>query len=210
MKLLRNTVESMKTNIITVLLAATLVGGVAGELHPVRASLPGAIAQNQETQSVWSLYTSPDADFSILMPGDPTITESSTNIEAVTVKINGFAVKRYDDTVQYLVTRIDIPAELNLEAVDPEQFLEVMQQQIVEQVEGEVLAAEGISLKDNYPGREIKIQATQAGQVYIVINRLYWVGRKLYQVSVTVPQNLESSLTGSSTGFLNSFQLLEE
>jgi hypothetical protein len=202
----------MKSKIITVLLTATLAGGVIGQLQSVRANLFGAIAQNQETQaqSVWSLYTSPEADFSILMPGDPTITESSTNIEAVAVNINGFAVKRYDDTVQYLVTRIDIPEELNLEAVEPEQFLEIMQQQIVEQVEGEVLATEIISLKDNYPGREIKLQATQADQVYIVINRLYWVGRKLYQVSVTVPQNLESSLTGSSTGFLNSFQLLEE
>ncbi|MFP4297854.1 MAG: hypothetical protein ACLFT0_08360 [Spirulinaceae cyanobacterium] len=202
----------MKSKIITVLLTATLVGGVIGQLQSVRANLSGAIAQNQETQaqSVWSLYTSPEADFSILMPGDPIITESSTNIEAVAVNINGFAVKRYDDTVQYLVTRIDIPEELNLEAVEPEQFLEIMQQQIVEQVEGEVLATETINLKDNYPGREIKLQATQADQVYIVINRLYWVGRKLYQISVTVPQNLESSLTGSSTGFLNSFQLLEE
>ncbi len=200
----------MKKNIITLLLTASLAGGVTGQLQPVRANLQGAIAQNQETQSVWSLYTSPDADFSILMPGDPTITESSTNIEAVAVNINGFAVKRYDDTVQYLVTRINIPAELNLEAVDPEQFLEVMQQQIVEQVEGEILASETISLKDNYPGREIKLQATQADRVFIVVNRLYWVGRTLYQVSVTVPQNLESSLTGSSTGFLNSFQLLEE
>lgn len=200
----------MKMKIITVLLTATLVGGVTGQLQPIRASLPGAIAQTQPNQSVWSLYTSPEADFSILMPGDPVVTESSTNIEAVAVNIDGFAVKRYDDTVQYLVTRIDIPAELNLESVNPEQFLEAMQQQIVEQVEGEILATETLTLKNNYPGREIKLQATQEDQVYIVTNRLYWVGRKLYQVSVTVPQDLEPSLTGSSTGFLNSFQLLQE
>lgn len=200
----------MKSQIFTVLLTATFVGGVTGQLQPIRASLPGAIAQTQPNQSVWSLYTSPEADFSILMPGDPVVTESSTNIEAVAVNINGFAVKRYDDTVQYLVTRIDIPAELNLETVNPEQFLEAMQQQIVEQVEGEILATETLTLKDNYPGREIKLQATQEDQVYIVTNRLYWVGRKLYQVSVTVPQDLEPSLTGSSTGFLNSFQLLQE
>lgn len=199
----------MKLNIMMVLLAATAMGGIRELPQPAQANSPIAIAQTPQSQSIWSLYTSPEADFSILMPGDPEITESSTNIAAVAVNINGFAVKRYDDTVQYLVTRINIPEELNLEAVDPEQFLEAMQQQIVAQIEGEIIATENISLKENHPGREIKLQATQADQVYIVINRLYWVDRKLYQVSVTVPQNLEPSLTGSSTGFLNSFQLLE-
>ncbi|MEC4803816.1 MAG: hypothetical protein SAJ12_02940 [Jaaginema sp. PMC 1079.18] len=199
----------MKAKIITVLLTATFVVGVTGQLQSVQASSPTAIAQNPQNQSVWSLYTSPDADFSILMPGDPEVTESSTNIDAVTVKIYGFTVKRYDDTVQYLVTRINIPEELNLEAVNPEQFLEAMQQQIAAQVTGEVIASEIISLKENYPGREMTVKIAQADQTYITINRLYWVNRKLYQVSVTVPETLEPNLTGSSTGFLNSFQLLE-
>jgi hypothetical protein len=199
----------MKYSVITALLATTLVvsGTFPSSSMSAIASSPVIIAQSP---SVWSIYTSPDADFSILMPGDPAIAESSTDIDSVTVNIHGFAVKRYDDTVQYLVTRIDIPPELNTDTLDPERFLEAMQQQILQQTQGELIAQESLLLNNNYPGREIKFQATQNDQVYIAINRLYWVGRKLYQVSVTVPQPLESSLTGSSTGFLNSFKLLEQ
>lgn len=176
-----------------------------------------AIAQEQEvqpaaapaSQSVWSVFTSPQQDFSVLMPGEPQETSASTSINTVSIDIQGFVVRRYDDTVQYLVTRIDFPADLDTQNIDPEQFLEAMQSRILAQAEGELLEAQNVSL-NNYPGREIKLQATQDEQVMVAINRLYWVNRKLYQISVTVPQTLEPSLAGSSTGFLNSFRLITD
>jgi len=192
--------------------SATLIVALLLSRSP---AIQPAIAQEPEqeqtpverSQSVWSVFTSPQQDFSVLMPGEPQATSASTNIDAIAVEIQGFVVQRYENTVQYLVTRIDFPADLDTQNIDPEQFLEAMQNRILEQAGGELLDQQSVTL-NNYPGREMKLQATQGDRAFVAINRLYWVDRKLYQISVTVPEALEPSLAGSSTGFLNSFKLI--
>lgn len=168
-------------------------------------------ATNLETveiaQSVWQRFTSPGGDFTILMPGEPSATAASTTINDAPVAIVGYFVARYDDTVRYLVTRIDFPDSLDTNKIDREQFLSAMQNQILQQANGQMLQDRTITL-GSYPGREMKLQTTSNNRPYISINRLYWVDRSIYQISVTVPQNLESSLAGSSTGFLDSFKLV--
>jgi hypothetical protein len=196
----------MRLSPVSPALILTLLLGVFPTLQPAAASFrhaPSAIAQ-----SVWRQFTSPRGDFSILMPGEPIATTASTTIENSSVNLEGFVVQRYDNTVQYLVTRIEFPNNLNTESIDPNQFLAAMQNQILQQTNGQVLQERSLALS-NYPGRELKLQTTEGDRVYIVTNRLYWVNRKLYQISVTVPQNLEPSLAGSSSGFLDSFKLLQ-
>ncbi|MDY6784604.1 MAG: hypothetical protein SW833_19015 [Cyanobacteriota bacterium] len=160
-------------------------------------------------QSVWQLFASPQGDFEILMPGVPSLTPVvTTTVGNLPVSIEGFVIQRYDNTVQYLVTRIDLPEELNTEEVEPDRLLAAMQNQIVQQTGGQVLQ-EGTVMLDNYPGRELKLETLEGDRTYVITNRLYWVDRKLYQISVTVPQDIEPSLAGSSAGFLDSFKLVQ-
>jgi hypothetical protein len=189
-------------------LILALLLGTNPNLQPTIASeTPEAL---EIAQSVWQPFASPQGDFTVLMPGEPSATPAATTtVGSLLVSIEGFVVQRYDNTVQYLVTRIDFPEDLNTEGIDPNQFLAAMQNQIVQQTNGQVLQERTVMV-DNYPGRELKLQTTDRDRVYILTNRLYWVGRKLYQISVTVPQDLEPSLAGSSAGFLDSFKLAQE
>ncbi|MBD2580398.1 hypothetical protein [Oscillatoria sp. FACHB-1406] len=200
----------MKLRIVSPALILTLLFGNAPCFASSLKSAPST-ATTFETleiaQSVWRRFTSPGGDFTILMPGEPKATAASTTINDAPVAIVGYFVERYDDTVRYLVTRIDFPNSLDTSKIDREQFLSAMQNQILQQTNGEMLQDRVVML-GSYPGREIKLQTTSNNRPYIAINRLYWVDRSIYQISVTVPQNLESSLAGSSTGFLDSFKLI--
>lgn len=193
----------MRFSIVSPALILALLLGNYPTLQPAIAFETLEIAQ-----SVWRRFNSPQGDYTLLMPGEPIATTASTTINNLPVDIEGFVVQRYDDTVQYLVTRIDVPATLNTEGIDPNQFLAAMQNQILQQTNGQVLQERIVTL-GNFPGRELKLQTTTGDRTYIITNRLYWVDRKLYQISVTVPQNLEPSLAGSSVGFLDSFKLVQ-
>lgn len=183
------------------LIVAILLGG-----YP---TVSPALARVEIAQSVWRLFASPQGDFTILMPGEPIATQATTNIDTVAVNIQGFVVQRYDDTVQYLVTRIEIPDELDITEMEPNQLLSAMQNQILSQTNGQLVEQSRVML-GNHPGQEMKLQMTDENdRAFVVINRMYWVDRKLYQVSVTVPTNLEPSLAGSSQGFLDSFKVVQ-
>ncbi|MGD2181599.1 hypothetical protein [Lusitaniella coriacea] len=183
------------------LIVALLLGG-----YP---TLSPALARTEIAQSVWRLFASPQGDFTILMPGEPIATQATTNIDTVAVDIQGFVVQRYDDTVQYLVTRIEIPDELNITESEPNQLLTAMQNQILSQTNGQLVEQSRVMLGD-YPGQEMKLQTVDENdRAFVVINRIYWVDRQLYQLSVTVPTSLEPSLAGSSQGFLDSFKFVQ-
>ncbi|MBE9117586.1 hypothetical protein IQ249_16940 [Lusitaniella coriacea LEGE 07157] len=183
------------------LIVALLLGG-----YP---TLSPALARTEIAQSVWRLFASPQGDFTILMPGEPIATQATTNIDTVAVDIQGFVVQRYDDTVQYLVTRIEIPDELNITGTEPNQLLTAMQNQILSQTNGQLVEQSRVMLGD-YPGQEMKLQTVDENdRAFVVINRIYWVDRQLYQLSVTVPTSLEPSLAGSSQGFLDSFKFVQ-
>lgn len=159
----------------------------------------GAMAQELKR------FTSPDGGFSIMMPGEPKVSESkipSADGQPTTQKqyVAG------GEAGVYLVSFQDNPNLVNANPAKITQALNSGREGLKKAFGGEVLEEKQIELMGDHPGREVRLSIPAAnGQGRC---RLFLAGTRLYQVmAVGTPQFVQSEQTRT---VLDSFSLSEK
>jgi hypothetical protein len=106
----------------------------------------------------------------------------------------------------WLVGYSDYP-EATVKASDPATMLAGARDGAVANANGQLVSDVEVTL-NGYPGREFSAAVTQNGQEFVLRQRVYMVGNRLYQVLVLVPKGEEDS--PEVEAFFQSFQLTEE
>jgi hypothetical protein len=150
------------------------------------------------------LFKSEEGGFSIVAPYALQETSQSVNTEAGTIEVHMFIAEQGQEA--WLVGYSDYPEEI-VQASDPEAILAGARDGAVANVNGQLVSDTEISL-DGYPGREFSASVTQNGQDFVLRQRVFLVGNRLYQMVVIVPKGTESSTEVED--FLHSFQLIAE
>lgn len=160
--------------------------------------------------SVWSNFVATQDGFSVLMPGTPTPMGGSFNLGNMPLQMQQYvAVQgKGDRPITYSVGWMEFPPTLKQELSNSNQFFQDYLKGLSSQVNGQLLQQGPLQLRGN-PGRSFKLKTTLNQQPYILNHRIYLVGSRLYSISATVPQSMESSLAKSTAGFLQSFKLLK-
>ncbi|MFM2061554.1 MAG: hypothetical protein RLZZ507_1224 [Cyanobacteriota bacterium] len=192
----------MKFQIIPYSLAIFFLGSGYTITQTVSANQPLIIAQ-----SIWKIFSDPEGGFSILMPGTPTVAKQKVNTKDGTVEVHIFTVERQQEEVKYTVAYIDYPEEY----IDilkrnnmVEQAIDAGKKTALQNAKGTLISEEKISLGD-YLGKEVNY--TKPGDK-IIKQRIFLVGRRLYQVSAETTIQKQKYLTKSISGFCDSFKLL--
>ncbi len=182
-------------SILTISLLLTGYG-----IKPVMAEKPYLIAQ-----SVWSKFTSEEYGFSILMPGKPLISnESVVMINGKKLNSISFFTNQYNKAY-YVISVVDFNSVPN-----KEEQIDILKQFFTEKVSES--HAQLISEKDiifnNYSGEEFQIKVNIDNTPYSIKDRAYFVKNKIYVITTRISDDMISSLSVSTQGFLDSFQLL--
>ncbi|AFZ57742.1 hypothetical protein H6G54_16900 [Anabaena cylindrica FACHB-243] len=192
----------MKSRFLPYSLAAFVLFSGYTITQTVLANEPLIIAQ-----SIWKIFSSPEGNFSILMPGKPTETKQKINTKNGIVEVNVFTVERPQDDVKYTVAYIDYPddyIELLKRNNLVEEAINTGKKTALQNSKSTLISEEKISL-GRYSGREVNY--TKPGDL-IVKQRIFLVDKRLYQVSVETSKNKQKYLVKSISGFCDSFNLL--
>lgn len=180
-----------------------LGGGMALVSEPV---LPMAQAQSSSAKSVWQTFNPSGGRFSILMPGTPVPLGTSFTVEGQEMQLQQFVSAQQNDQVVYMAGWLDLP-EGGIQAGAMADSLDSVRDGFRQRLNGKLLQEFEMTLS-GHPGRHFKLSAKVDNRDYLITQRVYLRGDRLYQITTMVPQNLESSLQGSITGFLKSFKFL--
>ncbi|NET01192.1 MAG: hypothetical protein F6K62_05250 [Sphaerospermopsis sp. SIO1G2] len=191
----------MKFKLISfTLLASLLIGGFIN-IKPVLANQP------TQVQSIWSVFSSPQGGFRILMPGQPQVTKQKVKTKTGQVEVNLYSVERKEEGSKYTVAYIDYPTEyidLLIKRNLVEQAIDTGKNTALSQAKGTIISEEKITL-NGYQGKEVNY--TKPGNL-VIKQRIFLVGKRLYQFSAEVSKDKQKYLTKSISGFCDSFTLL--
>lgn len=187
------------------LLIGTLLigGGMAMVSAPV---LPIAQAQSSAAKSVWQTFNPSGGRFSILMPGSPVPLGTSFTVEGQEMQLQQFVSAQQNDQVVYMAGWMDLPKG-GIRAGELEDSLDSVRDGFRKRLDGRLLQEFTMTLS-GHPGRHFKMSARVDNRDYVITQRVYLRGDRLYQLTTMVPQGLEGSLQGSVSGFLKSFKFL--
>jgi hypothetical protein len=155
------------------------------------------------SRSAWEEFTSEKGRFSILMPGKPKsqIIPVSTQIGT----INVHALKANTGGFTYMVGYADYP-EAIVQSAMPGAMLSGARDGAVANVQGKLIDERAVSLRI-YPGRELKIEATEGSRMVMIQARIYLVNTRFYQVMVIGAKDRFSE--SNADAYLDSFKLLD-
>ena len=87
-----------------------------------------------------------------------------------------------------------------------QQQLEAEREHLLTRFGGRLLAEEPVYL-NAHPGQHYQLLSQIGSERYVITNRAYWVGDRLYQMTVAVPQHRFPGFVGMAEGFMRSFQV---
>lgn len=180
-------------------LACTLLLGSAS---PV--ALPPQPILAQVGRSAWRTFQPSGGRFSILMPGDPVPLGTAFSVAGKELQLQQFVSSQQNDQVIYMAGWIDLPGK-NIQGAAIERSLDTMRDGFRNNLNARLLHEFPLTL-GGARGRHFKMQAQIDNRRYLVTQRLYVRGNRLFQITAMVPQTMESSLQGSVIGFLRSFK----
>ncbi|MFM7406753.1 MAG: hypothetical protein ACKO3K_08840 [Cuspidothrix sp.] len=191
----------MKNRLLNSGLAVLVFCGSYSITQTVSANQPVNIAQ-----SVWKLFSAPDASFRILMPGTPQQAKQTVSTKSGNLELNMFTVERQQEEVKYVVGYVDYSSEY-IELLNRNNLvskaLDNGRDSVIKRAKGTLISEQKISL-GNYSGREINYN--KPGNK-IVKQRIFLIDKRLYQVSVETTKKRQKFLTKSIGGFLDSFNV---
>lgn len=162
-----------------------------------------------EVKSIWSVFSSTQGGFRILMPGKPTETTEKVKTKTGEIEVKMFSVERQEEGTKYTVAYIDYPQEYidllvkkNLVA----QAIDTGKNTALKSAKGTIINEEKITL-DGYLGKEVNYTKPDNR---ITKHRIFLVGNRLYQLSAEVDKAKQQYLTKSISGFCDSFKLLSK
>jgi hypothetical protein len=179
------------------LCALKLLTAIALLAAPTGILLSAAPAQSQQaTGSIWKVFNAEAGGFSLLMPGEPTASQSDG--------VTSYSVTRAKESVTYTVSHIDFPVNPTKEPNGLAEAFTGIKEGIVEEG-GKVQQEQPIVLKGGFPGKELRVVMPDGALTRV---RSYIVGKRLYLVMVST--NNEKALKQSLQGFLDSFRVKPE
>ncbi len=149
----------------------------------------------KSTKSIWSVFSSEDGGFRLLMPGQP-ITSSSDGVTS-------YSITRAKESVTYTVSYTDFPINPAQETNGVQNALAGVKTGIIEEG-GKIQQQQTINLK-GFPGEELRIVMPDGALTRL---RSYIVGKRLYLIMASTDN--ERNLKQSLQGFLDSFQVNPE
>ncbi len=153
-------------------------------------------------QATWSEYSSPEGEFSVLMPGTPTKQIRSVQTASGPLDAHMFLVEH--GGVAYMVAFSDYPTMV-IQDRPSQLILDGARDGAVANANGKLLGESMVSL-NGHQGRELDIEP-MGGKVTIRA-RIFLVDHRLYQVMVLTPKGKDFS--GDVRKFLDSFSLRPE
>ena len=143
------------------------------------------LAYGLQIESEWVKFTSPEGQFSLLLPHQPKleVVHDPTNDKLVHNRFNEFE-EGYGFVIEYFD---------EVKTSDPERDLDRIRDGILEAVKGKLISENKISL-NGHPGRELELDVTASNGVKISTTiRTYLVGSKLYSMSYIWRQDIEAA-----------------
>jgi TonB family protein len=199
----------LKTIARHTLLFVILIGGVivcpaqTGRPEPVPAPRPEA----ESDPASWKEYSSAEGRFSITFPGTPKVEVTTMNVPGGTFEIHIHNLKA---SSEYGVIYADYQIPVGDSNV-AKQLLDNGAKGAAATVNAELLSMTDITI-DGSPGRLLRERLPDGR---ILKAKMYLVGRRLYQIAVTMPQ-AENAPDGGKADeefadkFLDSFKLIAE
>ena len=150
-------------------------------------------------------FQSRDGGFSIMTPYTLKETTQFMDTQIGKIEVHFFIADQGEKS--FLVVYSDYPSEV-IKTSDPEKMLDGSRDGAINNVKGELVSEEHISL-NNYPGRDFTIGAqTENGQDLFMRGRIFLVENRLYQIMVMATKGNENNK--EIDDFLESFALLSK
>lgn len=167
---------------------------------------PSNGTKSSGTKSVWKTFNPSGGRFSILMPGAPVPLGTAFVVEGQEMQLQQFVSSQQNDQVVYMAGWMDLP-EGGLPSGELQSSLDSVRDGFRKRLNGKLLKEFKMTLS-GHPGRHFKMSAQIDNRAYLITQRVYLRGDRLYQITTMVPERLEGSLRGSISGFLKSFKFL--
>ncbi len=154
----------------------------------------------------WRTFVSKAGAFTVNIPGVPTA--DSTTMTAEGSSLVMYTYKAQHDSIRYVVTYADYPAEIFRGDTAVEEFLLGAVHGIVSGAKGNLLESRPIAM-NGHVGRDVRIEvpvsdiAPEGGSIRL---HLYVVGNRMYQLGIFARRN--GAFGPKTAQFLESFKLL--
>ncbi len=148
----------------------------------------------------WKAFTKKDANFEVMMPGEPK--EETATEETVAGPIKLYQASFVGADRAYFVSFSDLPK--STWKGDPKKMLEGARDGAAKRVQGKVVADRELKLAGKYLGREFKVLV---GDKMQLTQRVYLVKHRLYQVNMGCL--VKTCSDAEVQDYLNSFKLLK-
>jgi hypothetical protein len=159
---------------------------------PPRTTPPAA---NVADASGWVRFTSDDGRFSVLMPEAPEDKAETVQSEHGPYTTHLFIVR--DTTSVYLIGWVDYDPSFNF---NRQSEMDANRDNFVKGIQAKLVSTRSLTI-DGYPALEFTAETADR----IFKSRVYMVGRRLYQIVIGSPKDLDDS--ANLNRFFNSFKI---
>ncbi len=188
----------MQKIIPSILTISLLLTGYS--IKPVMAEKPYQIAQ-----SVWGKFTSKEYGFSILMPGKPIFLNQTINVKGKSIAFHIFSASQHNDRASYAVLVSDTLGEIS---EDKKSYIYESITAMLNKISDATLISQNDLNMNGYNGRSFEMQYTKYGVKFIAKGNIFIINNRLYEILADTSSDIATSLTGSTQGFLDSFELV--
>jgi hypothetical protein len=147
----------------------------------------------------WQEFSSAECAFSILMPGQPALSNQTVKTAAGDMKLHEYMVELRRGA--YGVIYSDLPPLFLQQPDAARRLLDAGRDGAVSQVKGKLVSEDIIHIGLN-PGRELKVDFAKG----TIRTRIYLINTRLYQVIAVVPSGQEQKASEDTAKFLDSFR----
>jgi hypothetical protein len=167
------------------------IGAAMQRLHHVALLLASLVTFG--CGSGWKAYSPPDKQFTIQMPGEPTVQTNADGWQEVSANLT-------DEKLLFSVRYKDFPAELT--PADFKRMADFSRDGLIARQGNKLVSEKSISL-NGYTGREMEVSIGQFDDV--TFSRDYAVAKRYYILSAQIPKKNSSS--PNIKKFFDSFQV---
>lgn len=148
----------------------------------------------------WTVFAPKDGGFSVMLPGKPSKISLQTDTDKGPVTSPLYKLEQGD--FKYVVGYLDHP--VSVEGTRRDEWLEKAAEQGITEAGGKVVSNKPISLRGNYPGREVKGEA----RGFLYHSRVYLVKQRVYILILWILSKKPEVSSETATRFFDSFAVL--
>jgi hypothetical protein len=191
--------------------------GIAQQILPQQALPQAALAKPALAQkiaanttnaapSVWNLVDVADGGFKVFLPGEIDRKVNLLQVDGKSVEQTLLLATQKKHDAFYMVAWSDLSVQESLSEADRIKILDSTKASFLRSFRGSLTEQIRFKLGGN-SGMQYRMNSRVRGNPFTITSRSYVVGNRLYHVLAAIPKRVEPYLTGSTVGFLRSFQL---